>query len=420
MSKINALLEEAIKDTTKKWTAAKLASGRQNRVGDRALAQLRHSPRRITIKDAAFRVMREAYMKASANGTLPANARQIMYAARPLVLEITGGEWVQNSATFTQRYLPEYVDQFNVNWDVVFDARGHLAEPHTRRDLGIGTLEVRDYLRRWQRTIESEIDLGALLAEVRRVQTVGPGNRYRNVLFCEKEGFNPLFARARIAERFDVAIMSTKGMSVTASRQLVEHLSAAGVTIFVLHDFDKSGLTILHTLSHSTWRYRFNERPNVIDLGLRLRDVDELGLASEPVQYDSNVDPRHNLRLSGATEPECDFLVHGGGRGGWEGERVELNAMMSDQFMEWLERKLVEHGVAKFVPERPALESAYRRAVRLAALARALDEIEDKDADEEIPVPEDLEQLVRSAIEGTANPWDAAVWDLANDEDETP
>jgi len=39
-----------------------------------------------TIKAVAYEIMEQAYMKASANNTLPANARQIMYAARPTIL----------------------------------------------------------------------------------------------------------------------------------------------------------------------------------------------------------------------------------------------------------------------------------------------------------------------------------------------
>ena len=31
-------------------------------------------------------------------------------------------------------------------WDVVFDARGHLVEPHTGRRVALGTLGVREYL----------------------------------------------------------------------------------------------------------------------------------------------------------------------------------------------------------------------------------------------------------------------------------
>jgi hypothetical protein len=34
--------------------------------------------------------MPDAYRIASTNGTLPANARQIMYAARTAILELTG------------------------------------------------------------------------------------------------------------------------------------------------------------------------------------------------------------------------------------------------------------------------------------------------------------------------------------------
>jgi hypothetical protein len=38
------------------------------------------------------------------------------------------------------------------------------------------------------------------------------------VLFIEKEGFMPLFERVHLAERYEIADMSTKGMSVTAAR----------------------------------------------------------------------------------------------------------------------------------------------------------------------------------------------------------
>ena len=37
-------------------------------------------PTEISLKDAAWEVMEEAYLKASNDGKLPANARQIMYA----------------------------------------------------------------------------------------------------------------------------------------------------------------------------------------------------------------------------------------------------------------------------------------------------------------------------------------------------
>ena len=47
-------------------------------------------PSKIFIKTAAWKVMEAAYMKASDGGELPANARQIMYAARPEILRLAG------------------------------------------------------------------------------------------------------------------------------------------------------------------------------------------------------------------------------------------------------------------------------------------------------------------------------------------
>src|SRR5439155_2145468 len=125
------------------------------------------------------------------------------------------------------------------------------------------------------------------------------------------EGFNPLLAKAKIAERYDLAIMSTKGMSVTACRQLAERLAEHGVTILVLHDFDRSGFSILHTLGSDTSRYKFRTKPRIIDLGLRLADAEAMGLESEPVAYPKcTVDPRVNLLRCGASQTEADFLVH--------------------------------------------------------------------------------------------------------------
>ena len=42
------------------------------------------------------------------------------------------------------------------------------------------------------------------------------------MLFCEKEGFTPLFKAVNLANRYDLMIVSTKGVSVTAARQLIE------------------------------------------------------------------------------------------------------------------------------------------------------------------------------------------------------
>src|SRR4029453_10557288 len=131
----------------------------------------------------------------------------------------------------------------------------------------IGTLEVREYLASWAREITPDF-LRIVLQHT--IATAGPYHRYRYALFVEKEGFHPLLERAQIEERFDVALMSTKGMTVTAARALIEALSQAGVMILVVHDFDKSGLEILDKFTADTRRYQYTARPSVLDLGLRL------------------------------------------------------------------------------------------------------------------------------------------------------
>jgi hypothetical protein len=358
------------------------------------------------IKDAAYEVMTAVYMKTSENGTLPANARQIMYVARDLVLAKIGKCW-EKSSYFTQTLLPDFVSDFpqrTAGWDVVYDARGHLVEPHVKNELGLGTIEVRSYVDSWSAVKDELDDLEIDIDEL--YPTCGPKNRYKFALFIEKEGFGPLLARAKIAERFDIAIFSSKGMPTTATRQLVNALSRAGVTILMVHDFDISGLGIAHTLSHNTRRYTFRVKPKVIDLGLRLGDVKAMNLQSEPVQINNN--PSERLRRYGATQEEQDFLVVLD-RQHWSrsGRRVELNAMLPAQFVAWLERKLVEAGVEKVVPDEKTFVAAWRRARLIAHVKESLEML--KAASEKYPPipPDDLESRVREQL--AADP--ALAWD---------
>ncbi len=416
---IEAALRTAVKSTTKDWAKA----AKKRRRGERAGARERQASKRRgpSARSAAFRVMPDAYRKASGNGRYPANARQIMYAARPAIIKLTGKmhPW-KHSSYFTQVLLPEYMEEHPhicSDWDVVFDARGKLMEPHAaRRDedgrVDMGTLQVRRYVANWHNDV-AEMALPRLPTWV---STSGPDNRYKFALFIEKEGFEPLLDAARIADRYDLAIMSTKGMSTTAARQLVEELSGNDVTILAARDFDKAGFSIVHTLTHDTRRYIFFEEPNVIDIGLRLEDVQEMGLESEDVTYRSNISPRWNLKESGATQAEMDFLVSGGHAGYWHGQRVELNAMTSDQFIEWVERKLEQAGVEKVVPDDEALARAYRRALRMAEIQRAIDKIVKRPL-KNIDVPDELQEQVETML--TKEPeqaWDDAVFKLAQEQ----
>ena len=399
----------AVQGVTKKW-----AKQRKREERDAAASMNRRHAmtrrRSVSIRDAAFSIMERAYLKASANGRLPAHARQIMYAARGYIQKHADRELGHKfDQYFTQQLLPEYIDHMGVNWNVVYDARGNFTEPHTKHKVPLGTLQVRRYLSRvnLHKVGAPDFDIWEKF-----YPTLGPKHRFGAILFIEKEGFMPLFEEVQLAERYDLAIMSTKGMSVTASRELVDQLCAVhAVPLLVLHDFDKAGFSIAGTLRRSTKRYRFahGHAANVIDLGLRLEDVD--GLETEHVHLESEGKARENLRENGATDEEIDFLID---------ERVELNAFASDEFIEWIEGKLQQHGVAKVVPDRATLASSYRRMRRQALVQAQIDEALaklDQQGAAPAPIPDNLIGLVKDRLsENPALRWDAVIREIAEDD----
>jgi hypothetical protein len=81
-----------------------------------------------------------------------------------------------------------------------------------------------------------------------------------------------------------------------------------------------------------------------------------------------------------------------------EGQRVELNAMTSDQFVAFVERKFTEAGIAKIVPPKDQLDKAYRVFARSERIRTIVEEAIAADAGAEIAVPDDLEAQVRDFL----------------------
>jgi len=241
--------------------------------------------------------------------------------------------------------------------------------------------------------------------------TCGPANRFGAVLFIEKEGFLPLFEAINLANRYDVAIMSTKGMTVTAARSLVEKMCGDhGIPLLLLRDFDKAGFAIVASFRKDTRRYQFTQSFDVVDLGLRLDDVQSWGLVSEEVYYSS--DPRDNLAENGAAPEEIAYLCEGGEGKHWYGKRVELNAFASDDFIKWIEANLDEHGVKKIVPDQDTLKDAWARAIKVAVVNNAIQAALDgaEEAVEEHPIPKTLRKKIRKALKETPETgWDKVV-----------
>jgi hypothetical protein len=177
---------DAVESATSKWTRQKKSEERHPGNIRYRMSRMTKEPR-ITQKDAAWEILEEAYMAASGNDTLPALARQIYYQARPKIMAMTDDKELRYGY-FSQVLLPDYIEERGVDWNVVYDARGHFEEPHTNRRIGCGTIEVGNYLH----AVTKPQIVPAEFSDA-NISVIGPSGGLSGVLFCEKEGFNPLF-----------------------------------------------------------------------------------------------------------------------------------------------------------------------------------------------------------------------------------
>jgi hypothetical protein len=222
------------------------------------------------------------------------------------------------------------------------------------------------------------------------VDIIGPSGNIAGVLFCEKEGFKPLFKAVGLADRYDLMIISTKGQSVVAARRLIDRICGRyGLPLFPLVDFDLAGFAIRATLQRDTRRYQFSHAFEVVDLGLRLEDID--GLEREPAAATKTDEEtvRRQLAENGATPEEIEILID---------ERVELNAMTSDALVDMIEIKLGAYGLKKVIPDDDVLAETYRAFHRSNQLRAKFEEIEDEFEETEVAVPKALRRRIAKLL----------------------
>ncbi len=352
--------------------------------------------------------MAEAWSQASDGGRLPTHWRQIFYVMRPLCDDHPQSDRPLRDTTFKQ-ILESYLEDHAPGWDVLRGARGVFKEPHAAEDdngLAMSTMNVRSYLGAARPSSEvAHVPL--------RFPTKGAGNRIAAVLICEKEGFDELLEAEDVPARFDLALMSTKGISALAARDLAGRL---GVPCFTLHDLDKNGFVMAGGF------------PSATDLGIRLPDVDEWDLRPED-QHHPNADATYaNLIHNGATPEEAEFISGG--------QRVELNMFTGPDFISYVEQKLDEHGVEKVVPDDETLGAAWRRAHIAITVNRFIDTVSQRpdgehaaevgETDEsptstaDIPaMPDDLADQIRDRFDDDPTlSWDDAINDIVTDPDD--
>ena len=108
------------------------------------------------------------------------------------------------------------------------EPRGSITHPHRDETITLGTLMVEEYER--------------------------PAWTFNKLLYIEKEGALEALKQNRWAERHDCAVMSSKGFSTRAARDLIDKLVEHDepVEVFCVHDADASGSMIYQTLQEAT------------------------------------------------------------------------------------------------------------------------------------------------------------------------
>lgn len=373
-----------LNEVTSKWTRQRKAEERSVRYVSRR-DSMWTGPARTSLKDICYEAMPEIWDKASGGGRLPTHWRQMFYVARGIADAHPEPDRPLLDTTF-KAILESYLEEHRPGWDILYGARGVLKEPHDpghERVIPLSTADVRNYL-------DKRPPDGTIKNVSRAYPTHGATNCYGAILICEKEGFDELLEAEHVDDRFDIALMSTKGISARAARDLAGSLQ---IPCFTLHDFDKNGFV----MAAGFW--------GAIDIGLRLADVEELGLQGETQTHRNPAQARRNLIKNGATPEEADFIAGG--------TRVELNELPGDQFIEFVVGKLEQHGVEKVVPNEKTLADAWRRAHAAKKINLLIEKVNKQQGG---TPPDDLERRVREQLEDDpALSWGEAVLEVIDE-----
>ena len=150
------------------------------------------------------------------------------------------------------------------------EPRGSIYHPHRKETITLGDLMVEKYERpRWT---------------------------FNKLLYIEKEGASEALKEIRWSERHDCAVMSSKGFSTRAARDLIDKLVEHDepVEVFCVHDADAYGTMIYQTLQEAT-KARGARKIKIINLGLEPWEAIAMGLEVETVKRGEKPQGRRRL-----------------------------------------------------------------------------------------------------------------------------
>jgi Topoisomerase 6 subunit A/Spo11, Toprim domain len=280
---------------------------------------------RTSQKDIVLENLDQAIADVSGDGAFRFGERQLLYVIRKIVSDEIGG--TLTTANF-KNIITDYENEHGEIPGMYREPRGSIYHPHREETITLGTLMVEEYER--------------------------PAWTYSKAVYIEKEGFSEALKAARWAERHDCMLMSSKGFTTRAARDLVDALAEHDepVTIFCVHDADAYGTMIYETFQQET-KARGARKIRIVNLGLEPWEAIDTGLEVETVEE------RDRCKAVADYVRERDDGEH------WvewlQTHRIELNAMTTPQFIDWLDGKMAAYH--KLVPPSEVLESELQERI---------------------------------------------------------
>ena len=272
--------------------------------------------------------------------------RQLFYAIRPFVITERGEE--PSYGTFA-RIITDIENELGNDLPGMYrDDRGTIYHPHKQETISLGTRMVEGY--------------------------EPPDWTFNKILYIEKEGFFQILQDEKWPERHDCALLTSKGTATRAARDLIDSLkdSKEEITFYCIHDADAAGTMIYQALQDAT-KARAARKVKVVNLGLEPYEGIEMELVPEKI-----VRKNENRRpVADYVPSECAEWLQN-----W---RIELNAMNTPQFLQWLDDKMEIFGRGKLIPPKVVLVDELNEQVRKKLTQDITDRIlKEQDAEDQI------------------------------------
>ena len=194
-----------------------------------------------------------------------------------------------------------------------------------------------------------------------------PSWAFNKIVAIEKEDLRLMLRQAGWDKRHDAFLTSAKGFTTRAARDLIDKIAdtTEPVKVFSVHDGDWAGTLIQHTLQNATLA-RAARKIEIIDLGLHPWEGIALGLPSRKCQSATRrTASRRAGRSATYVARSTDCAPNGETWEAWlQHSRIELNAFTSAALIDWLDRKMAEHGAGKLIPPDDILIDGFGERVR--------------------------------------------------------